>query len=229
MIGDRTLRVRGAGCVGSKKGPRTSENAPTASDNDIDLRDIDSDIQDLDSVEETHEEVLHELRLLDEKLVTTLLRGDIRLLRVSWLVAWASAPANGGRILPNRQELEALEAAADEGGEGSPLLRPKEAAALFHCADRRVGILSHGWLTAGHCDPEGARLAVVVRALKQFPQLQALFWDYASMYQKPRTDSQDAAFRSAIAVMGDLCTHKRGSNALLCPSSSLLLRGVFLL
>ena len=62
--------------------------------------------------------------------------------------------------------------------------------ALIHCADRRVGVLSHGWLTAGHCDLEGA--AGRRESLEQNPQLQALFWDYG-MYQKPRTDYQETA------------------------------------
>ena len=204
------LRVRGAGCMASKEdaaaAPKPSEVAVVR---DIDLGEVLT--QDLDSVaieaEAAHEEVLRELRLLDEKLAASLQRGDIRLLRTSWLLGWASA-ANHGSLLLSRQGLEALEAASDDGGENSPLLPPKEAVALIHCADRRVGILSHGWLTASHCDPEGARLAVVVRALEQYPQLQALFWDYASMYQRPRTDDQDGTFRRALDVMGDLCMRR---------------------
>ena len=114
--------------------------------------------QDID-VEDGFEEVLRELRLLDEGIVAVLQRGDIRLLRTAWLLAQPNS-----KPLPNRQELEALEEQLT-GEEVSPLLHPDEAVALIHCADRRVGVLSHGWLTAGHCDPCAARLAVVVQAL----------------------------------------------------------------
>lgn len=204
-----TLRVRGAGCAASK--PSASPAAPhNTSENAValGLGDFNPVVQDLDSTtvaQESHDEILGELRLLDDGLITTLQCGDIRLVRTSWLVVWASA-AEDGRLLPSRQELEALEAAADYGSEGTPLLQPDEAVALIRCADRRVAVLSHGWLTAAHCDPDGARLAVMVRALKQFAQLKGLFWDYASMYQKPRTDAQADTFGRAITVMGDLCT-----------------------
>ena len=61
-------------------------------------------VQDLDGIDdENNAEVLRELRLLDSDLVASLQRGDIRLLRATWLCAQPD-----GFRLPNRQELEAL-------------------------------------------------------------------------------------------------------------------------
>ena len=193
------LRVRGAGCASSA----TEDDAPSEQP----AVTTTSAVQDID-LEDGFEEVLRELRLLDEGIVAVLQRGDIRLLRTAWLLAQPNS-----KPLPNRQELEALEEQL-AGDEVSPLLQPDEAVALIHCADRRVGVLSHGWLTAGHCDPCAARLAVVVQALAQTPHLQAIFWDFTSMYQKPRNDAQNAAFGRAIEVMGDLYASAVGTTVL---------------
>ena len=84
-----------------------------------------------------------------------------------------------------------------------------------------------GWLTPGHPDPNGARLAVVRRALRQLGHIEGLFWEcalggsanpdaapaatsaltrevgvcprsFASLYQTPRTEEQGRAFKCAL-------------------------------
>ena len=141
---------------------------------------------------------MRELMQLDARLEAALAREDIRLVRVSWL----RARPDGFKLL-KRQELEAIEAAAGSLEE-RPLLSGQEAVQMLRCADRRIAVLSHGWLTPGHCDPSAVRVGVVVRALAQYQHLQALFWDMPSIYQRPRTEAQEAGFRGALDVMGDL-------------------------
>ena len=149
---------------------------------------------------------MRELQELDAQLIDALRRADIRLLRTEWL---RKQPV--GFLLPKRQQLEA----AEERGElPSPLLHPNEAIILIQRADRSVGVLSHGWLTASHCDPAGARVAVVIATLIKFSYLEGLFWDMASMYQKPRTEQQDEAFGRALKVMGDLYASAVGTSVL---------------
>ena len=164
------VRVRGGGCAGSKEAPATDASPPAPRDrasSSTFVQDISAAVSD--------DEALEELRRLDDGLVAALLRGDIRLVRTSWLRA---TPA--GYVLQDRRALEELERQLPEHNRGeSPLLTNEEAVKLIRCADRRVAVLSHGWLTAGHCDPDAARVAVVVRALTLSSHLQALFWDYA--------------------------------------------------
>ena len=109
---------------------------------------------------------------LDDRLVERLQRGDIRLLRCSWL---CSQPAD--LRLPTRQDLEQLER---EGTTPSPLLSHDEAVKLIRQCDRSTGILSHGWLSPGHCDPCSARVSVVQQALRDHRRIAGLFWDQAS-------------------------------------------------
>ena len=145
------------------------------------------------------------LTSLDRRLVEVLRSGDIRLLNTIWLIAQPE-----GFRLPIRQELEALET---QNGV-SPFLSPEEAAALVERGERAAGVLSHGWLSPGDCDPRGARVNVVQHALCQHVQLEGLFWDQGSLYQRPRSTEQQAAFGRAIAVMGDLYASAIGTTVL---------------
>lgn len=43
-------------------------------------------------------------------------------------------------------------------------------------------------------DPAGARVAVLRVALVRFRHIEALFFDFSSLYQAPRTPEQDAIF-----------------------------------
>jgi hypothetical protein len=115
------------------------------------------------------DDVCAALTPLDDRLAVALERGDIALVRVAWLLAQPS-----GFGLVRRQELAALEAGAGP----SPLLAPAEAVALVRKGSRSVGVVSHGWLSAGSPDPGGARLAVLRRALVERSHIEALFFDF---------------------------------------------------
>ena len=133
---------------------------------------------------------------LDDHLVAALEREDIRLLRVEWLLAQPSHFK-----MPRRQDLEKIEY-ADEGW--SPLLIGKEAVALLRNGKREVGALSYGWLLPWDPDPTGARLALLQEVLRMHPQIRALFWDQATLYQPPRSKGEEEAFSRALDVMMDL-------------------------
>ena len=132
------------------------------------------------------------LGVLDCGLITRLEDKTIRLVRTSWLCKQA--------VLQSRGEIEALEA---QGGE-DPFLSPAEAVGFVNMMARRLGVLSYGWLGKGHPDKDGALLAIVRRHLEATPSIEGLFWDFASLYQKPRTAEQDVMFGNGLGVMGDL-------------------------
>eukprot|EP00900_Chrysochromulina_parva_P008840 jgi/Chrpa1/17958/Chrysochromulina_OHIO_Genome00025903-RA len=126
---------------------------------------------------------------LDKIVIQVLLLGAIRLLCVKWLLM---QPANFK--MPNRQALEELERS---GASPSPLLSPQEAAALVERGDRSIGALTYGWLSPGDPDPDGSRIRVLRRALARLT-IEALFWDFGSLYQAPRTPEQSASFQLAL-------------------------------
>jgi hypothetical protein len=128
---------------------------------------------------------------LDKIVIQVLLCGAIRLLCVKWLLM---QPANFK--MPNRQALEELEGS---GASPSPLLSPQEAAALVERGDRSIGALTYGWLSPGDPDPDGSRIRVLRRALMGMAiRIEALFWDFGSLYQAPRTPEQSASFKLAL-------------------------------
>ena len=150
------------------------------------------------------------LTALDDRLVEVLSAGAIRLVRTSWLL---QQPPEFR--IQWRQQLEALE----RGDEGlSPLLSPEEAVSLVRQGDRSVGVLSYAWLSPGDPDPAGRRLEVLRRSLAKLPNIAALFWDYASLYQHPpgglRTKDEDASFEEGIKIMGDLYASAIGTTVL---------------
>jgi hypothetical protein len=62
-------------------------------------------------------------------------------------------------------------------------------------------------------------MQVLRRALEQRPDIEACFFDFASLYQHPpdggrRSDDEEAAFRGAIEVMGDLYASAIGTTVL---------------
>ena len=126
---------------------------------------------------------------LDKIVIRVLLCGAIRLLCVEWLLM---QPDNFK--MPNRQALEALE---KSGASPSPLLSREAAAALVRRGDRSIGALTYGWLSPGDPDPDGSRIRVLRRALTRLA-IKALFWDFGSLYQAPRTLEQAASFKLAL-------------------------------
>jgi predicted DNA-binding ribbon-helix-helix protein len=128
---------------------------------------------------------------LDKIVIQVLLSGAIRLLCVKWLLM---QPANFK--MPNRQALEEIERS---GVSSSPLLSPQEAVALVERGDRSIGTLTYGWLSPGDPDPKSSRIRVLRRALMgRAIRIEALFWDFGSLYQAPRTSEQAASFKLAL-------------------------------
>ena len=145
--------------------------------------------------------------MLDERLVTVLTNEDIRLLRVEWLLAQRE-----DYKIQRRQELEELERA-----ELSPFLTGEEAADLIRNGAREVGALSYGWLLPWDPDPTRERLRLLQRVLKQKTYIKAIFWDQATLYQPPREEWEQAAFKRALDVMMDLYASAIGTTCVLLP------------
>ena len=149
--------------------------------------------------------VLWELSRLDDGLVQTLQSGHIRLLSSQWVLALP----DDARI-QRRQDLE-----EDEQAGRSPLLSPEDAVRLVLSGERAVGVLSYGWLSPGNPDPAGMRLRALKHALSECTHIRAVFWDYASLPQRPRAKpGEDEAFDAALKVMGDLYASAVGTTVL---------------
>ena len=70
--------------------------------------------------------------------------------------------------------------------------------------------LSYRWLSADHPDPDGFHLAIIAKVAALYLQTGiasrnrvglldfAIFWDFASLTQKPRTDEEDALFMPGL-------------------------------
>ena len=126
------------------------------------------------------DDVIGVLSRLDDRLVERLEEGVMKLVRSSYMKQPFVLR------IQRRQELEELQdRLVDEGAavEKLPLLTPQEAVALIRRGNRSVGALTYGWLSPGDPDPVGDRLEVVRRALEQNEHVEALFWDYASLFQ----------------------------------------------
>eukprot|EP00900_Chrysochromulina_parva_P001866 jgi/Chrpa1/11680/Chrysochromulina_OHIO_Genome00022100-RA len=161
-------------------------------------------------------EMIRVLSGLDDRLAEALRAGDIKLLRVSWLRRLRRLLRQpNGRRLKRRQELEALFLAP---GKKSPFLSAEEAVALLRRGNRGVGALTHGWLSPGECDPDGARLDVMLAALDEHLHIEGVFWDYASLFQnlsdRVRTPDESAAFARALKVMADVYASAVGTTVL---------------
>ena len=152
----------------------------------------------------------HALLKLDARIVQTLRKGDIRLLRVAWLLQQPD-----DYLLQTRQELEALEKTE---ADPTPLLSFDEATNLIERGDRSLGELTYPWVTDTHPDPTGARLRVIRDALRANPHIEGLFIDQCCLYQHPaggkRTEEEDASFCRALDVMADLYASAVGTTVL---------------
>jgi len=130
---------------------------------------------------------------MEGDLPSRLADGTIRLISVTWLLRQAP-----DFIMPRRQELP------EEAFVSSSM-------ALSMLRKGLVGALSYRWLTADHPDPKQFHLKAVLEYLRQRGNGQimilALFWDFASLPQKPRTDEEATVFAAALKVMAHLYAH----------------------
>uniref|UniRef100_A0A7S3X527 Uncharacterized protein n=1 Tax=Emiliania huxleyi TaxID=2903 RepID=A0A7S3X527_EMIHU len=140
------------------------------------------------------------LAALDEALVAALRSGAIKLLRAEFLRADGSEA-----VLPEllrRQELERME----EERRIQVFLTPEEAVAALRSLSREVAGLTYGWASPDHPDVTGEYLANVRRFLRHplGEHVTALFWDFSSLPQKPRTAAEDDFFYQALKVMATM-------------------------
>ena len=160
---------------------------------------------------------LRAVHLLDQRILNRLRSGarhkdaPIRLVSVRWLLE----QSDGFRI-SRRQDLEKLEI------EGAlPFLPASTAAKDLQRGTRRVLVLSYGWLSPSGPDPRGHRIGKLLAFLRKAaatfdPQIAELgiFWDYASLPQKPRSEVEECMFKTALDVMGDLYASALGTSVL---------------
>jgi hypothetical protein len=156
-------------------------------------------------------------RKIDAPLREALARGDIRLVRCSWLLS-AEADAclrSSGRIIAKRMQELPPEA----------LFSPEEAAALLDGGDRSILALSYRWLTGLHPEPHGTTLAAVRRHLRREGEGEGvtalrcgLFWDFLSLPQKDgdgkRTEEETQVFARALKVMARVYASVTGTTVL---------------
>ena len=181
------MRLRGGGCGSSK--PRALATAHHRSRYPLEAPTIPDDVQAV-------------VDALDSRLAETLRSANIRLLRVSWLMSRARS-----WTWLRRQELEAIEL---EGVE-RPFLSPEEATALLRSNVRGIGAVSHGWLSPDHPDRTGSRIGALLPFLASHPNVVGLFYDFASLPQRPRTSEEEAIFHAGLEVMADLYASPFGS------------------
>jgi len=130
-----------------------------------------------------------------DSIIEALETGDTVLIKGTWLLemSYLDEP------LPKRQDLPAeaiwvVEGARDDLPEGR-----YDAASLR--ANVAVAALSYCWASPGHPDPTGEqlqRLARVVEVFLGFVNEVAIFIDWCSLYQQPRTDEQQESFCRAL-------------------------------
>ncbi|KOO30639.1 hypothetical protein Ctob_002930, partial [Chrysochromulina tobinii] len=154
-------------------------------------------------------EVKRELSALDNDLAEVLESGDIALVRSSWLLAQLALQPDY-RIV-RRQDLKPV-------GGISPHLEPEEAKRLLLKGERAIGAFSFGWPISGNPDPTGHRIEALWRALQERSDIEALFWDFPSLYQNsdqsPRTEEQERAFKRGLGVMGHIYASAIGTTVL---------------
>ena len=147
------------------------------------------------------------LMALDDRLVDAFRSGAIKL-----IVADRIRDGTIGAVIARRQELEARE--RDEGMR--IFCSADEAIVLLRANGREVGALTYGWASPDHPDVSGAYLAAVRRFLCSplGAHVQALFWDFPSLPQKPRDAREDKLFALALMVMADVYASLLGTTVM---------------
>lgn len=136
--------------------------------------------------------------------------APVVLLRGSWLCRLADIP---GSRLPRRQDLP-----ADAMWDHEELQRDSEEYdAGRHLPPTKVVAVSYCWHQPEHPDPEGLQLqAIATLARSALKELSAagdvdlaIFLDYCSLFQEPRSVLEDEAFRESLKHVALWYAHKR--------------------
>jgi hypothetical protein len=140
------------------------------------------------------------LAALDDRLAAALKSCAIKLVCADFIRSDDGLESR----LQRRQDLEELERSAGL----RVFLPPDEAVAALRANNRAIGALTYCWASPDH--PK-ADLAAIRRFLRSVmgAHVRAIFWDYASLFQLPRSPTQNSTFIDALSVMGDLCTPLR--------------------
>ena len=148
-----------------------------------------------------------ELAQLDDKLEVALGSGAIKLVNADYLRG-----ASKDRF-KRRQDLENLD---KQPSEIKIFLSPAEAIKALRANSRSVGALTYGWCSPNDPDPSGAYLSAVSGFLQSESgkDIVAVFWDYLSLHQWPRTDEENERFGDALKVMGDVYASALGTTVM---------------
>merc|ERR1712216_359258 len=119
------------------------------------------------------------------------------LLRGTWIEQMGEMAAEGGTVLPRRQDLP--EKASWE---------PMQCLRLVTRANVLIVAISYCWEAQNHPDPRGEQLKSLSRVIKlrldeeRLPlQDLAIFWDWCSLYQKERTPEQEDIFNRSLGAV----------------------------
>ena len=142
------------------------------------------------------------LKELDHRLKSNLEDSSIRLIRSDFL------RSNYLSHIERRQSLEARERAGE-----SIFLPAREAVQLLSKSSRAIAVFTYGWTTPDDPDVTGEYLASVQRFLRSElgTPIVAVFWDFLSLPQKPRSPEEAEQFADALDCMGDLYASALGT------------------
>ena len=146
------------------------------------------------------------LKELDQNLFHALSSGAIKLLDASFLRSPSTAR------VARRQDLETVER---ESGRRI-FVSSDEAIAFLASGTRSIAALTYSWAAVDDPDPSSTYLCAVRRFLCSPLGLhvRAVFWDYASLSQPPRTAAEDELCREALSGMGDIYASPLGTTVM---------------
>ena len=144
---------------------------------------------------------------LDERLAANLQDESIKLVDAAFL------RTTDLTHISRRQDLAGLERATRGMRVFVP---PKEAVKMLANAQRIIAVLTYGWNTPDDPDPTGQYLAAVKRFLhsSEGAHIKAIFWDFPSLPQKPRSADDNEKFAAALECMGDLYASPLGTTVI---------------
>jgi len=89
------------------------------------------------------------------------------------------------------------------------LLHPQKAGSIWVDTPVAMIVLSYGWISPKHPDPERFHLSRLLKYLKRYKiQMKSTeifdcctFWDYASLPQEPRSEVENVLFKRGLAII----------------------------